>query len=61
LDGYKDIGSVDSAYVEDVRLMVKLNIMKGTGADTFTPKSETTRAQAAVVFIRTLQALGMID
>ncbi|MCD9026407.1 S-layer homology domain-containing protein [Cohnella silvisoli] len=61
LDGYKDIGSVDAIYLEDVRLMVKLNIMTGTGADTFSPKGQTTRAQAAAVFIRTLQALEMID
>jgi alpha-tubulin suppressor-like RCC1 family protein len=61
LDGYKDIGSVDSAYLEDVRMMVKLRIMTGTGDDTFGPEGESTRAQAAVVFIRTLQALGMIE
>jgi S-layer homology domain. len=41
--------------------MVKLKIMTGTGADTFEPKGETTRAQAAAVFIRTLQAIGWID
>jgi hypothetical protein len=61
LDGYKDIGNVTAGYLEDVRMMVKLKIMTGTGADTFSPKGETTRAQAATVFIRTLQALGMID
>lgn len=61
LDGYKDIVSTDAAYLEDVRLMVKLQIMTGTGANSFSPKGETTRAQAAVVFIRMLQALGMID
>ncbi|MDQ6420513.1 X2-like carbohydrate binding domain-containing protein [Paenibacillus sp. LHD-117] len=61
LDGYKDIGSVNAAYLEDVRLMVKLNIMTGTDTNTFSPKGETTRAQAAVVFIRMLQAFGMTD
>lgn len=61
LDGYKDIGSVDAAYLEDVRLMVKLQIMTGTSANSFSPKGATTRAQAAVVLIRTLQALGMMD
>jgi len=61
LDKYKDIGSVDAAYLEDVRLMVKLRIMEGTSADAFSPKETTTRAEAAVVWIRTLQALGMID
>jgi len=61
LDGYQDIGSVDTAYLESVRLMVKLQIMTGTSARTFTPKGETTRAQAASVLIRTLFALGTID
>ncbi|MFC5471849.1 S-layer homology domain-containing protein [Cohnella suwonensis] len=61
LEGYKDIGSANAAYLEDVRTIVKLGIMTGTSANTFSPKDETTRAQAAVVFIRTLQKLGMID
>ncbi|WP_313731995.1 S-layer homology domain-containing protein [Cohnella nanjingensis] len=61
LDGYKDIGSASPTYLEDIRLMVKLQIMTGTGSNTFGPKGETTRAQAAVVFIRTLQTLGSID
>ncbi|WP_225446588.1 S-layer homology domain-containing protein [Paenibacillus rhizovicinus] len=61
LDGFKDIGNADADYLEDVRLMVKLHIMTGTGATTFDPKGKTTRAQAATVFIRALQALGMID
>ena len=61
LNGFKDIGNVDTAYIEDVHLMVKLHIMTGTGANTFDPKGETTRAQAAVVFIRMLRTLGSID
>lgn len=61
LDGYQDIGSVDTAYLENVRLMVKLQIMTGTSDHTFNPKSETTRAQAASVLIRTLLVLGTID
>lgn len=61
LDGYKDIDSINATFLEDVRLMVKLEIMTGIGTDKFDPKGETTRAQAAVVFIRTLKALGMID
>ena len=61
LNGFKDIGNADTAYIEDVRLMVKLHIMTGTGANTFDPKGETTRAQAAVVFIRMLRTLGSID
>ncbi len=61
LDGYTDIKSVNAAYLEDVRMMVQLNIMRGTGMNRFSPKGEATRAQAAVVFIGTLQALGWID
>ncbi|MFC5471827.1 S-layer homology domain-containing protein [Cohnella suwonensis] len=61
LDRYKDIGSVDPAYLEDVRLMVDLKIMTGTGTTEFSPKSGTTRAQAAIVLVRTLQTLGMMD
>ncbi|MOA18411.1 Endo-1,4-beta-xylanase A precursor [compost metagenome] len=61
LDGYKDIAPADSAYLEDVRLMVKLHIMTGTGKNQFSPKGISTRAQAAVVLIRTLQVLDRID
>jgi hypothetical protein len=61
LDGYKDNGSISPAYKEDLRLMATLQIMKGTSASTLDPKGETTRAQAAVVFIKTLQTLGLID
>ncbi|MBD2862471.1 S-layer homology domain-containing protein [Paenibacillus oceani] len=61
LDGYKDIAQADSAYLEDVRLMVKLHIMTGTGENEVSLKGETTRAQAAVVWIRTLQVFDRID
>lgn len=61
LGEYKDIKNVDADFLEDVRLMVNLQIMTGTDDDAFSPKGESTRAQAAVVFIRTLRALEMID
>lgn len=61
LDGYKDLGNVDAARLEDVRLMVKLQILTGTDPHLLSPKAETTRAQTAVVLIRMLQALGMTD
>ncbi len=61
LDNYIDIGSVESAYTEDIRLMVKLQIMTGTSEQTFSPQGLTTRAQAATVLLRALQALGKID
>ncbi|MCD9026431.1 immunoglobulin-like domain-containing protein [Cohnella silvisoli] len=61
LDGYKDVGSLDPADLENIRLMIKLKIMTGTNAKSFDPKGATTRAQAAVVFIRTLQTLEWMD
>ncbi|MBW5445775.1 hypothetical protein GE107_06835 [Cohnella sp. CFH 77786] len=61
LSGYKDIERADAAYLENIRLMIKLKIMAGTGAKTFDPKGATTRAQAAVVLIRTLHTLGWMD
>jgi|GEM_PF-957476 pyruvate/2-oxoglutarate dehydrogenase complex dihydrolipoamide dehydrogenase (E3) component len=36
-------------------------IMNGTGNDLFSPKGETTRAQAAAVLLRAFGALGWID
>ncbi|WP_413375275.1 S-layer homology domain-containing protein [Paenibacillus taichungensis] len=59
--GYKDLDSVDATNLESIRLMQKLNIMQGTGKNTFSPKSETTREQAAIVLIRIMRALGKID
>ncbi|QHT58928.1 hypothetical protein GXP70_02355 [Paenibacillus lycopersici] len=61
LEAYQDVGSIQAAYLESVRTMIRLNIMTGTGADTFSPKETTTREQAAAVIIRTLQALGWLD
>ncbi|WP_219838124.1 S-layer homology domain-containing protein [Paenibacillus sp. R14(2021)] len=61
LDGYKDVASIDPAYLEAIRTMVKLQIMTGINVDKFSPKGTTTRVQASTVFIRTLQKLGKID
>jgi len=61
LESYKDFNKIDAAYLENIRLIVKLNIMTGTGGKTFDPKGVTTRAQAAIVLIKTLQSLGWID
>jgi len=61
LDDYKDLGSVDASHLENIRLMTKLEIMTGTSKTMFSPAGVTTRAQAAAVFVRTLQALGMIS
>jgi len=59
LDGYKDIGDVNPSYLVSVRLMVKLDIMSGTGNDKFSPQGVSTRAQAASVLVRKLQAVGV--
>jgi len=61
LERYKDIGGRDASYLENVRLLTQLQIMTGTSETTFSPKGVTTRAQAATVFVRALQALGFID
>lgn len=61
MDGYKDIGSANPAYVDSIRLVMELQIMNGTRGNTFSPESSATRAQAATVFIRLLRQLDMID
>ncbi|CAM3883803.1 S-layer-like y domain-containing protein [Cohnella lubricantis] len=61
LDAYKDIAAVSLDHLADIQLMIELGIMTGSSADTFDPKGVTTRAQAAIVFVRTLQALELID
>lgn len=61
LNRYRDLSDIEEAHLEDVRLMVTLGIMLGTGADQFSPKGETTRAQAAVVLLKTLGVLGWLD
>ncbi|MCR8643808.1 Ig-like domain-containing protein [Paenibacillus sp. N1-5-1-14] len=61
LNQYQDIRNADPSLLEDIRLIVKLKVMTGTSNDTFSPKGETTRAQAAVVLIKILQTTSMID
>jgi hypothetical protein len=61
LNEYSDIGDANPALLEDIRLMVQLGIMKGMSETTFGPTDRTTRAQAAIVLIRGLQALGLTD
>jgi len=61
LGNYKDIGSLDTSDLENIRLVTKLQIMNGTSKTMFSPAGATTRAQAAAVFVRTLQALDSID
>lgn len=61
LGKYKDLGSVDESDLENIRLVTKLGIMTGTSEKAFSPTGVTTRAQAAAVFVRTLQALDFMD
>ncbi|MFC4596850.1 S-layer homology domain-containing protein [Cohnella hongkongensis] len=58
LAGFKDLGGLSAADLGNVRLLVKLGIMTGTGAKTFDPQGATTRGQAAAVLLRTLQEVG---
>jgi hypothetical protein len=58
---YRDQAAMDEAYLEDIQLMVTLGIMTGTGSAQFSPKGEATRAQAAIVLLRTLAAMSWID
>ena len=61
LDHYKDAGNINAAYLDNVRIVVKLNLMTGTSSHTFSPEGSSTRAQAATVLVRTLRALEIID
>ncbi len=61
LGTYKDLGGVDADTLADIGLMTQLGIMTGTGANVFAPQGQTTRAQAAVVLVRLLQELDLID
>src|SRR5690606_20685395 len=58
LDAFRDKTEMDEAYLEDIQLVISLGMMQGMGTDQFSPKGEITRAQAAVVLLRTLGALG---
>lgn len=61
LNVYKDKNEMDKAYLEDIELVVTFDIMHGTGTRQFTPKGETTRAEAVTVLLRTLRTLHWID
>lgn len=61
MNGYRDVGSVDTSYLDSIRLVTTLQIMIGTSEHRFSPKGVTTRAQAATVFVRMLRQLDMID
>ncbi len=61
LESYKDIAEINPAFMADVRMVVELNVMTGISKNTFRPKGETTRAEAATVLIRILKAHEWID
>lgn len=54
--GFKDVAA-NQYYAEAVNVMANLEIIKGMTATTFAPNDTATRAQAAVIMMRTLAAL----
>lgn len=58
---FKDGGSIDENYADDVLLMYKLGFMQGVSSDSFGPKAVSTRAQAATVLIHAAKQFGLID
>jgi hypothetical protein len=58
---FKDGGSIDGNYTDDVQLMYRLGIMQGVSSDNFGPKAVSTRAQAAAVLIHSAKRFGLIN
>lgn len=56
-----DYTYIASTYQQDVALAYESNILAGMGGGVFSPKTTTTRAQAAKVQLNLLKALKMID
>lgn len=59
LKPFRDSGAIASYAKSAVALMVEKGLMIGTSSATFDPKADLTRAQAAVVVIRMLEALSL--
>lgn len=59
LSVFVDYEEFNKAYIKDIALIYKLNIMVGVGGGKFDSKGVTTRAQAAAVQIRMLEILSM--
>ncbi|MNP25705.1 Endoglucanase precursor [compost metagenome] len=58
---FQDYSSIPSWAVQDIAWLVEQEIMKGDTKGAFDPQGTTTRAEAAVILVRTLKALKLID
>ncbi|MFZ4198146.1 Ig-like domain-containing protein [Paenibacillus sp. NPDC058898] len=61
LAGYKDAASVSGWAREDVALLVEAGIVKGSGTDLLSPKSNMTRAEVTALIARLLKTTNLID
>ncbi|MNI52340.1 Cellulosome-anchoring protein precursor [compost metagenome] len=61
LTRFKDSGAIPSWAAQDIAWLVEQGLMKGTEKGSFIPNGSTTRAEAAVILVRTLKALDLID
>lgn len=58
---FQDYSSIPSWAAQDIAWLVEQEIMKGDRKGVFNPQGTTTRAEAAVILVRTLKALELID
>ncbi|WP_246070505.1 glycosyl hydrolase family 18 protein [Paenibacillus kobensis] len=61
LDRFADQGAVSGYAKEAVALLVEQGIMKGVSADKLAPKSNVTKAQAAVLVMKVLRFAGLAN
>ncbi|AZS14312.1 S-layer homology domain-containing protein [Paenibacillus lutimineralis] len=61
LAGYKDAASVSGWAREDVALLVEVGIVKGSGMELLSPKSNMTRAEVTALIARLLKTTNLID
>ncbi len=58
---FNDFKNIDSTKVSDIELCYKLGLMSGMEDGSFSPKSDTTRAQAVSVQLRLLDLLNPVN
>lgn len=58
---FADFDTMDTSLLTSIELVNRLEIMNGIPNNLFSPKGVATRAQAATVLLRLVEALGMID
>nr|WP_091233900.1 choice-of-anchor I family protein [Fontibacillus panacisegetis] len=61
LSRFQDYSSIPDWAAQDIAWLVEQEIMKGNQKGAFAPNGTTTRAEAAIILIRTLKALHLID